>query len=413
MFFNGINYEIQGINPSDLCKKYDTPLYVYDAAIIERQYKKLVAAYQAAPRLRINYAMKALSNLSVLSFLRRLGACVDTVSIEEVKLALKAGFSAHQIGYTPSGVRWSEIEEAVALGVHIHLDSIPLMKKFGEHYGNAIGVGLRINPHVKAGGNFKISTAHDRSKFGISIHQLEEVIKTMQQTGIKIDGLHQHTGSEIKDASTFLEVAEIIFDAAKNFPDLESIDLGGGFKVPYKPDDKEADIIHIGAEITKRFNDFCATYGRDLTLILEPGKFLVAQCGYLLAQVNIVKHSPSLSFAGIDTGLNHLIRPMMYDAYHEIINISKNPNSEKNMYNVVGYICETDTFGENRLLNTVKEGDILAICNAGAYSYSMSSNYNARFRPAEVLVYNGVDYLIKERENFEDLVRGQKILEFL
>ena len=412
MFFNGTNYEIQGINPVDLCKKYDSPLYVYDASIIERQYKKLAAAYQFAPRLRINYAMKALSNLSVLSFLRQLGACVDTVSIEEVKLAIIAGFSAHQIGFTPSGVHWSEIEAAVDLGVHIHLDSIPLMKKFGEHFGNSVGVGLRINPHVKAGGNFKISTAHDRSKFGISIHQLDDVIKTMQQTGLKIDGLHQHTGSEIKEASTFLEVAEIIFDAAKNFPDLESIDLGGGFKVPYKPDDKEADIMHIGSEISKRFNGFCAAYGRDLTLILEPGKFLVAQCGYLLSQVNVVKHNPNLSFAGINTGLNHLIRPMMYDAYHEIINISKNPDSEKNMYNVVGYICETDTFSENRLLNTIKEGDILAICNAGAYSYSMSSNYNARLRPAEVMIYNGKDYLINEREKFEDLIKGQQHLKF-
>lgn len=412
MNFNGTNYEIQGINPIDLCKKYDSPLYVYDAAIIERQYKKLTAAYKDAPRLRINYAMKALSNLSVLSFLHNLGSCVDTVSIEEVKLALKVGFTPHQIGYTPSGVRWSEIEEAVKIGVHIHLDSIPLMKKFGEKYAGSVPVGLRMNPHVKAGGNFKISTAHDRSKFGISIHQLDDVVKTMQQTEIKIDGLHQHTGSEIKDASTFLEVAEIIFAAAKNFPDLEHIDLGGGFKTPYKPEDKEVDIMKLGREITARFNSFCKEYGRDLTLVLEPGKFLVAQCGYLLARANVVKHNPSLSFVGMDTGLNHLIRPMMYDSYHEIINVSKTPVTEKHTYNIVGYICETDTFAEDRLLATVKEGDILAICNAGAYSFSMSSNYNARLRPPEVLIYDGKDYLIKERESLEDLMRGQKLLKF-
>ena len=411
MLFNGTNYEIQGINPIDLCKKYDSPLYVYDAEIIERQYKKLAMAYKDAPRLRINYAMKALSNLSVLSFLHSLGSCVDTVSIEEVKLALKAGYTAHEIGYTPSGVRWSEIEEAVALGVHIHLDSIPLMKKFGEKYGGTVPVGLRMNPHVKAGGNFKISTAHDRSKFGISIHQLNDVLKTMRQTGLKIDGLHQHTGSEIKEASTFLEVAEIIFAAAKHFPDLEHIDLGGGFKTPYKPEDKEVDIMKLGGEITARFNSFCQEYGRDLTLVLEPGKFLVAQCGYLLAQVNVVKHNPTLSFAGIDTGLNHLIRPMMYDAYHEIINVSKTPDTEKHQYNVVGYICETDNFAEDRLLSTIKTGDILAICNVGAYSYSMSSNYNARLRPPEVLIYGGVDYLVRERETMDDLLRGQVLLQ--
>jgi diaminopimelate decarboxylase len=397
---------IQGIDSLDLCAHYGTPLYVYDAQIIENQYNILRGAFSSVPKLRINYAIKALTNLSVLKLMRRLGACVDCVSIEEVKICLSVGFTPEQIGYTPSGVQWSEIEEAVALNVKIHLDSVRLMQRFGERFGASVPVGLRLNPHVLAGGNFKISTAHEKSKFGISILQLADIHEVREKTGLIIEGLHQHTGSEIKEAEVFLQVAEIMLDAAKKFPDLRYLDFGGGFKVPYKPKEKGTDMAHLGVAIGERFNSFCKEYGRELELVFEPGKFLVAQCGTLFVNVNVVKHAPSVSFAAVDSGLNHLIRPMMYDAYHEIENVS-NPDGEKQAYNVVGYICETDNFAEDRLLPEISEGNILAIRNAGAYGFMMSSQYNSRIRPAEVMIFEGKDYLVRHRETLEDILRNQ------
>lgn len=415
------NIALQSINPIDLCQKYGTPLYVYDTQIIENQYRQLrssddseldTGAFSTVKNLRINFAMKALSNINILKFMRSLGSCVDTVSIQEVKLCLHVGFEPDQIGFTPSGVGWSEIEEAVGLKVKIHLDSIPLLRQFGEKYGDTYPVGIRLNPHVMAGGNLKISTAHERSKFGISILQLLDIHEVMRDTGLIIDGLHQHTGSEIKEAETFLKVAEIMFNAAKTFPDLQYLDFGGGFKVPYKPNDKGTDMKEVGLLISERFNAFCDEYGRDLTLVFEPGKFLVAESGYLFVTVNVVKHNPTVSFAAVDSGLNHLIRPMMYDAYHEIVNVS-NPFKENKLYNVVGYICETDNFAEDRLLPEITEGDVLCFMNAGAYGFTMASNYNSRFRPAEVMIHEGKDYLIRARETMEDILKNQVEVNFL
>ena len=402
---------IQNINALDLCERYGTPLYVYDAEIIEKQVKLLRGSFSNVAKLRINFAVKALTNISILKLMKQFGACVDCVSIEEVHICLLAGFEPQQIGYTPSGVAWSEIEAAVALNVKLHLDSLPLMKRFGETYGSTIPVGLRLNPHVMAGGNLKISTAHERSKFGISILQLADIQQIIHDTGLTIEGLHQHTGSEIKEANTFLQVADIMFETAMKVPHLTYLDLGGGFKVPYKPDDKPTDMQKIGAAISKRFARFCKAYGRDVALVFEPGKFIVAECGTLFVRTNMVKHNPSISFAAVDSGLNHLIRPMMYDAYHEIENVS-NPLKIKKLYNVVGYICETDTFAEDRLLPEISEGDILAIRNAGAYGFTMSSHYNSRIRPAEVLIYDGKDYLIRRRETLDDLLQTQIIVNF-
>ena len=402
----GNHFEIQGINPIELCHKYGTPLYVYDTQIIENQYNILRGAFSEVKNLRINFAMKALSNISILKFMQSLGSCMDTVSVQEVKLCLHVGFKPEQIGFTPSGVTWDEIEEAVSLNVKIHVDSIPLLEKFGQKYGASYPVGIRLNPHVMAGGNLKISTAHERSKFGISILQVPDIHRVMSKTGLVIDGLHQHTGSEIKEAETFLQVAEIMLDTAKSFPDLQYLDFGGGFKVPYKPHDKGTNMEKVGKALSKRFNAFCQEYGRELTLVFEPGKFLVAECGYFFVTVNVVKHNPSVSFAAVDSGLNHLIRPMMYDAYHEIVNVS-NPLNDKKLYNVVGYICETDNFAEDRLLPEISAGDILCLLNAGAYGFMMASNYNSRFKPAEVMIHKGKDYLVRQRETMADILKNQ------
>ncbi len=393
-----------GVSALDLVEKYGCPLYVYDFAIVERQYNRLKSAFSGLS-IKLNYACKAMTNITMLKLMRGLGAGLDAVSIQEVKLGLHAGFLPEEILYTPNCVSIEEMEQAVGLGVKVNVDNISMLEQFGQRFPN-YPLCLRINPHIMAGGNSKISTGHIDSKFGISFHQLPLVQRIIKATGIIVEGLHMHTGSEILDSEVFLTGAEILLNVADSFPDLTYVDFGSGFKVPYKENDIETDIEDLGIQITKRFKAFCKSYGRELTLKFEPGKYLVSEAGHFLAKVNVVKQTTSTVFAGLDSGLNHLIRPMFYDSYHKIVNVSR-PEGKSRIYTVVGYICETDTFGINRKITEIQEGDVLAFMNAGAYCFSMSSNYNSRYRPAEVLVYNGKDYLIRERETFEDLLRGQ------
>jgi diaminopimelate decarboxylase len=394
---------------AQLSEEFGGPLYVYDAEKIEAQYKRLSNAFSKVEKLRINYACKALSNLSILKFLRKLGSCLDTVSIQEVQLGLHAGYLPSQIIYTPNGVSFEEIEEVAQLGVQINIDNLSVLEHFGAKHPT-VPVCIRINPHVMAGGNSNISVGHIDSKFGISIHQMPHILRIVENTGMHINGIHMHTGSDILDIEVFLYAAEILFDAAKNFKDLDFLDFGSGFKVPYKKDDIETDIEELGKKLTKRFLAFEKEYGRDLTLAFEPGKFLVSEAGYFLAKVNVVKQTTSTVFAGIDSGFNHLIRPMFYGSQHHIENIS-NPKGKQRFYTVVGYICETDTFANNRQIAEISEGDTLCFRNAGAYCFSMSSNYNSRFKPAEVLWKEGKGHLIRERETFEDLLKNQVVLE--
>ncbi len=389
----------------DIATTYGAPVYVYDAEKISSQYRKLTQAFRQVDRLRLNYAAKALSNLSILRLMNHLGSGLDTVSIQEVKLGLLAGFAPEAIIYTPNGVSLEEIEEAAALGVQINIDNLSVLEQFGNKHPD-IPVCIRINPHVMAGGNSNISVGHIDSKFGISIHQIPHLLRIVELTRMNINGIHMHTGSDILDIDVFLYASEILFDTAKNFADLEFIDFGSGFKVPYKQGDIQTNVKELGKKLSLRFNAFCEEYGKSLTLAFEPGKFLVSEAGYFLTKVNVVKQTTSTVFAQVDSGFNHLIRPMLYGARHEILNIS-NPRGRERYYSVVGYICETDTFGSNRRISEIAEGDILAFRNAGAYCYTMSSNYNSRYRPAEVLWYQGKAYLIRERETFDDILRNQ------
>ena len=384
---------------------YGCPVYVYDTYKIRSQYERLIKAFAAVPSLRINYAMKALSNGSILKLMRKLGAGLDTVSIQEVKLGLHAGFAPEQIIFTPNGVSMEEIEEAASLGVQLNIDNLSILEQFGSKHPH-VPVCIRINPHVMAGGNSKISVGHIDSKFGISIHQVPHILRIVENTKMHINGIHMHTGSDILDIDVFLYAAEILFDAAKHFRELKFIDFGSGFKVPYKEGDIQTDIEELGEKLSQRFLEFCKLYGRDLTLAFEPGKFLVSEAGFFLVKVNVVKQTTSTVFAGIDSGFNHLIRPMFYGATHFIENIS-NPEGKKRFYSVVGYICETDTFASNRQIAEISEGDILCFRNAGAYCYTMASNYNSRPRPAEVLWIDGQATLIRKAETLEDLLRNQ------
>ncbi len=404
------NYRMQDVDLVGLTKEFGTPLYVYDAEKIVHQLRTLTMAFSASD-VKIKYAAKALTNISILKLLRTYGSDVDVVSIEEVRLALKAGFRPSQIMFTPSGVDFSEIEEGVKLKVTVNLDNLSALEKFGRKYRDSYPTSIRLNPHIMAGGNYKISTGHSNSKFGISVYQLPEIHEIVRRHNIRINGLHVHTGSDITESEVFLKMAEILFGVARDFPDLRFLDFGSGFKVAYKEDDIVTNVYDLGLKLTKVFNEFCQSYGRKLELHFEPGKFIVSEAGVLLVKVNVVKATPSLTFACVNSGLNHLLRPMMYDAYHEIVNIS-NPGGPQKLYTVVGYICETDTFGSDRKLNEIREGDILAIKNAGAYGFSMASNYNSRLRPAEVLLLNGQAKLIREREQFEDLLRHQIEVDF-
>lgn len=400
------------MQPKDLLQlseNFGSPLYVYDAQKIQFQFNRLKNAFAKVEKLRINYAVKALSNISILQIMKQMNSGIDTVSIQEVRLGLHAGFDPQQIIFTPNGVSFEEIEEVAHMGVQINIDNLSILEQFGTKYPN-IPVCIRINPHVMAGGNDNISVGHIDSKFGISIYQIPHVLRIVENTKMHINGIHMHTGSDILDIEVFLYAAEILFDAAKNFKTLDFLDFGSGFKVPYKKGDIETNIEELGRKLSKRFLAFEKEYGRELTLAFEPGKFLVSEAGFFLAKVNVVKQTTSTVFAGIDSGFNHLIRPMLYGSQHHIENIS-NLKGKERFYTVVGYICETDTFANNRRIYEITEGDILCFRNAGAYCFSMSSNYNSRYKPAEVLWNDGKAFLIRERETFDDLLKNQIMIE--
>ncbi len=402
-------YTIGGVDALSLVEEFGAPIYVYDTAIIRRQYEMLDTAFSGV-RHKIKYACKALNNISILKFIRSLGAGLDAVSLNEIHLAMQAGFTSQEIMYTPNCVSFEELKQAVALGVAMNIDNLPLLEQFGKEYGGSIPLCIRINPHIMAGGNLKISTGHVDSKFGVSVHQLEELLAVVEAHSINVVAVHMHTGSEIADAEIILKGAEILIEMARNFPNLQYLDFGGGMKVAYKPGDKAVPTLDIGAKLAERVNEFSKERGREIEVWLEPGKFLVSEAGTFLVRTNVVKRTPARTFAGVDSGLNHLIRPMFYDAYHHIANIS-NLTGTQQQYTVCGYICETDNFAWDRDLAEVREGDVLAFHNAGAYGFTMSSQYNARPRPAEVLVHNGKAHLIRTRETLEDILRNQIVVE--
>lgn len=388
-----------------LATTYGTPLYVYDATTMRKQYRKLIDAFSGC-QVKLHYAAKALTNLHVLQVYKELGAGLDAVSIQEVQLGLLAGFSPESILFTPNCVSFSELEEAIKQGVKINIDNISMLEQFGHQYGNSVPVCIRINPHIMAGGHYKISTGHIDSKFGISIHQMRHVERLVETFKLDVAGLHMHTGSDILDVEVFLNGAEILFELALRFPDIQYLDFGSGFKVAYKDGDITTDVVALGKKLTTRYHAFCKAFGRKIEIHFEPGKFLVSESGYFLTRTNVVKHTTATVFAGVDSGFNHLIRPILYDAYHHIANLS-NPHGKDRIYTVVGYICETDTFASDRPLKEVREGDILCFYNAGAYGMMMASNYNSRLKPAEVLVDGATEKLIRRRETLEDLLQTQ------
>ncbi len=390
-----------------IANEFGTPVYIYHAERIAEQYSKLQHAFKNC-NARFFFACKSLTNVSVLKYINSLGAAIDCVSINEVKLALMAGFKTSDILYTPNCVDFEEILAAKELGVNINIDNISILEQFGNKFGNTYPVCIRLNPHIMAGGNFKISTGHVDSKFGISIHQMRHIERVVKTTKLNVEGVHMHTGSEIKDINVFVMGLEVMLETVNHFPNLKYIDLGSGFKVPYQPGDPETEVDLLGKKVEQVFKQFEKDTGKKLEVWFEPGKYLVSQAGYFVVKANVIKQTPATVFAGVNSGFNHLIRPMMYEAYHHIENIS-NSNGPERIYTVVGNICETDTFAWDRKINEIKEGDYLVFYNAGAYGFEMSSNFNSRLKPAEVLVKDGKPKLIRRRDEFEDLLKNQVI----
>jgi len=388
-----------------LVDEFGAPIFIYDTDIIKRQYDRFVNAF-SVKNLEVHYACKALTNINILAYFKSLGSKLECVSVQEVLLGLHAGFEANEIMYTPNGTSKAEFEKVISQGVNVNVDNLETVDYIGQNHKD-LPISIRIKPHLMAGANKKISVGHEHSKFGISIKEIDLLLDLVKKYDVKINGLHFHLGSDIIQPDVFLLAAKRILELVPSFPHVKFVDFGGGFKVSYKEEDPSFAVEKFGKEVSELFNAACAELGRDLILQFEPGKFFVSECGVMLSLVNVVKKSNGRNFAHLDTGFNHLIRPMYYDAHHEISNLS-NPDGEAIKYDIVGYICETDNFAKGRTVAQIRNGDILMFKNAGAYCYSMASNYNSRYRPCEVMVKDGQAFLIRERENIEDLLRGQR-----
>jgi diaminopimelate decarboxylase len=388
----------------DLGRKYGLPLFVYDGHVIQKQITALREAFRV-PQLEIRYACKAQTTAGILQLIYQAGCGVDTVSPGEIMIALKAGIPPEQITFTPSGVSMDEYRFAISNQVHIHADQMDTLLWLDQHYAG-LSVTLRFNPAIQAGGHTKLQVGSDGSKFGFMASQVEELVQLTRRLSLRITGVHMHLGSDIGESESFNMAYEYLLSVGRNWRDtLERVDLGGGFKIPYHPGDHAIDLNAFGKNVTSRFNAYATEIGKPLTMVLEPGKFLVSNAGYLLMEVTGVRQNGNANMAYVSSGFNHFVRPMYYDAYHHFINLT-NPDGHHKIYDIVGYLCETDTFASQRSMNEIRTGDILCMMNAGAYGYTMASNYNSRPRPAEVLVdEDGRDHLIRRAETFEDLMR--------
>lgn len=384
-------------------KKYGTPLYIYDGDLILERYQGLYD-YIKWSKLRILYAMKANYNVGILNLLKEHNAFLDTVSPGEVQLALKLGYKKEDILFTSNNITDDEMHEVKETGVIFNIGSLSRLKKFGSAYPGS-EVCIRFNPDVYAGENKHVQTAGAVTKFGVLLSQVAEVVKISKKYKLKIVGIHEHTGSGIgQTEKVFQSMTNILAIAKrKDFPDLRFVDFGGGFKVNYRPDSHKIDYANFGKKITSIFADYCKEYGKELEMYFEPGKYIVAESGYLMIEVNTIKNNRGRLIAGTNSGFNHLIRPLLYEAYHHIENLS-NPKGKKFIYDVCGNICETgDCFAQQREMPEIREGDKLLIKNAGAYCYSMGSIYNLRAMPSEILATKGKELLVTKKLTNQEL----------
>ena len=404
------SWQIQGIDVEEIRKEFGSPLYVYDGQAIEDQIQVFQSGFSTA-NIRIKYACKALSNLSILKIMLKNGTGLDTVSIPEVKMGLSVGFRPEDIVFTPNCVGFHEIEQGIDLGVTINIENLSNLEKLAKKYGDSVPVCIRLNPMMQAHNNDKkVIRWHSQSKFGISIDQIDQIKNLEEEFGLQINGIHIHSSSVIMSTEVFLNAARTVFDVAIEFQNLKFIDFGGGIKLDVGDGHGVIDVKLLGQQLDQAFKKFCKEYGRDLELWFEPGRFLVGNAGFLFTTCMVRKKNGATEFAGVDSGFNHLIRPMFYDAYHHVINAS-NPDGIKHKYTVVGNICEIDNLAKDREISEISEGDLIIFKSAGAYGYSMASTYNSRYRPAEVLIHRGQAHLIRKADHFDDLIRNQVLID--
>ncbi|MBI5073415.1 diaminopimelate decarboxylase [Candidatus Woesearchaeota archaeon] len=398
------------LNKSDaqqVINRFGSPLYVYDEQIIRKRCQELKQAFGGWKNTRFHYAMKANSNLHILKIIQEQGFCVDAVSIYEAELAFLAGFTKEQILFTINNMSDEEMHYAQSKGILLNIDSLSRLEKYGKAYPKS-SVCVRMTPEVTAGHHAKVQTGYKESKFGILFEEIAMLLQIAKKYRLHIIGLHEHTGSGIKDMNVTLKSMNGLMSVASQFPELEFMDFGGGFSIPYKPNEKRFDLQSFGKKTTKLFAAFSKKRGKELALVFEPGRYCVAESGMLLCKVTAIKERGKKAIIGVDTGFNHLIRPVMYDSYHHIVNLSTNEKDKKQKkYDIYGNICESgDCFGKERMLSEVKEGDILAILDTGAYGFSMASQYNSRPLPAEVLIKDGKPTFIRKRQTFEDILKN-------
>ncbi len=387
--------------------KYGTPLFVYDGNRMKENVDRLRQSFgKTIPD--IHYACKALTNRNVIRLLHSYGCGIDAVSIYEMQAALSAGVPPSEINFTPSGAELSEYRFAIDKSIALHVDNAGKLEILASDYPG-LKVALRFNPDVRAGGHARLEVGAGDSKFGLYPEELPEVKRIVAEYGVRVNGVHCHVGSDIADEAYFIRAFEFLVSVSEHFSEsLEYMDFGGGFKVRYKDSDHPTDMERVGKAVSKLFRKFCKALGRELQLVIEPGKSLVSDAGYFVVQVTALKQTNRREIAYVNSGFNHFIRPMYYDAYHHIENLS-HPEGETKPYKVAGYLCETDTFALGRALPEIRVGDYLCFHNAGAYTMSMSSNYNLRPRPAEVLVVDGKDRLIRRAETLEDLLAPEVV----
>ena len=389
---------------SILAERFGTPLFVYDGNVLLERYNDL-CKFITHPRLQLHYALKANFNPAVLQLLKEAGCGIDAVSPGEVEYALHLGFAPEKIIYTANNMTDAEFEKVYATGVIMNIGELSRLRKAGAAHPG-MKVCLRFNPDVTDGDSAKTMTGGELTKFGILLEDIDEVLHIVRSCNLKVAGLHEHTGSGIQKPESFHAAMKALMSIAtpENFPDLEFLDFGGGFKVPYKPDEARIDYVALGAGIAERFSNFEKSYGRELAIKFEPGKFMVAECGTMLTRVNTLKRNRKRLIAGTDSGFPQLIRPVLYDAYHQIFNLT-NPDGAEQIYDICGNICETgDRFAEQRPMPEIREGDLLAIANAGAYCYSMGGIYNLRSMPGEVVVKDGKIISVRRRESDSELI---------
>lgn len=407
--YDGENYFMQSKTLRSICENVETPFYLYDVNYILNKYDMLKKCFPYE-KLKIFYAVKANYNPHILSIMKEHGFYLDTVSPSEVILAIKLGYDKDKIMFTANNMTDKEMQIVKEQGVMFNIDSLSRLETFAKTYPGE-SVCLRINPDVVAGENAMVQTGGDLSKFGILLEDVGKAVAIAKKYNVKIVGLHEHTGSGISDTGKVYESMTNLLDIVepKAFPDLKFIDFGGGFKVPYEPDEKEVDYVEFGHRCVSIFETFCEKFGKWLELCFEPGKFIVADSACMIVQVNTVKNNKGRLIVGTDSGFPHLIRPVFYGAYHHIINIS-NPTGEGKIYDIYGNTCESgDCFAIQREIPEISIGDYLAIMNAGAYCRSMASEYNLRPLPTECYIFN--DELVLSKQKLTHLELAERILD--